>query len=113
MRISISKFEIRKALARGVLPSLSCGTLPLFSPRCANQRRPGKADFIVSRRSLSEAANVSFRAVLGPSSRAHHLGEQIDVIVRFARHGLANLMQHGQELGPAVHIVALDLGFLV
>src|ERR1044071_9863941 len=48
-------------------------------------------------RPLHESADVAFRTVRRSRARAHHLGEQIHVVISFAGHRFANLVQHSQK----------------
>jgi hypothetical protein len=70
-------------------------------------------DLVVSRRALPESADVPFGAMLWPHTRSHHLGKEIHVVICFARHRLANLVQHRQELWSAVQVVTFDFGLLI
>ena len=94
------------------MKNLSYSALPLLDSWRADQPGRGNADLIIAGRALLESADVSFGAVLGASAGAHHLSKQIYVIIRLTRHGLANLMKHGQELRSAIQIVTLDFRFL-
>jgi hypothetical protein len=69
--------------------------------------------FVILRRAFLESTNVSLGAVLWSFARTHHLGKEIYIIICFARHRLANLVQHGQKLRPAINDMALDLGLRV
>src|SRR5215471_5619806 len=67
---------------------------------------------IRSRRALPKAANVSLWSIVGPGAVADHLGKQIYVIVSFAGHGLANLVQHGQEFWATIHFLNFKISDL-
>ncbi|MDX6383041.1 MAG: hypothetical protein QOK48_614 [Blastocatellia bacterium] len=70
-------------------------------------------DLVISWRAFPEPADVPFGAMLWPHTRSHHLGKKINVVICFARHRLANLVQHRQELWSAVQIVTLDCRLLI
>lgn len=57
----------------------------------------------ISWRAFREATNVSLRAVRWLRARANHLSKQVNVVISFARHGFANLVQDGQEFWTTIH----------
>src|SRR6185503_4220899 len=56
-----------------------------------------------TRRASSETTNHSLRSVRWLHSGSHHLGKQVNIIVRFARHVFPDRVQHLQELWSSIH----------
>src|ERR1043165_9102813 len=73
------------------------------SARRALPRRRLRFRVVGAGRSRAEAAYVSDGAVRGARSRAHHLGEQLNVVVCLARHLFAYRVQLFEESWLAVH----------
>ena len=63
-----------------------------------------------SRCTRSETANHSLRSVRGLHSRSDHLGKQVNIIVRLARHVFSNRVQDFQEFWLAIHGLSWALG---
>ena len=63
----------------------------------------GRLRLVVARRALCEAANISLWPVRGLRAGTNHFSKQINVIVSFARHRFANLVQDSQKFWATIH----------
>src|SRR5207248_3074651 len=80
----------------------------LSSPRRASLRRVLQLLFPGPRRASAEAAYVARGAVALSRAGAHHLREQLDIVVGLARHFLAYRVQLFEESRFAIHINKSD-----
>src|SRR5947209_12110599 len=76
---------------------------PLFSPRRTLPLRGLRPALVGARGALAEAADVARGAVLRRGAGAHHLREQLHVVVGLTRHLLADRVQLFEESRFAVH----------